>query len=106
MIGRRGSKNFTASIAVAWLVWKLVCLGDPQDHYQLPPGKPIRILFVGPDLESVKLNAFGDFVNLVRNAKCFQPYLGASTTTMLTVLTPAQIASGAKPGVETRVTFR
>ena len=100
VIGRRGSKNFCASIMVAWLVWKLVNLGNPQEHYQLPPDKPIRIFFVGTDLEAVKRNAFGDVVNMFRNAECFKPFLGASTTTMLTILTPAQLSSGARPGVD------
>ncbi len=100
VIGRRGSKNFCASIMVAWLAWKLVNLGDPQDHYQLPPDKPIQILFVGTDLEAVKKNAFGDTVNMFRNAECLRPFLGASTSTMLSILTRAQLESGARPGVD------
>ncbi|MBK5268520.1 MAG: hypothetical protein JJE47_13915 [Acidimicrobiia bacterium] len=100
VVGRRGSKNFCASIMVARLVWKLICYRDPQKHYQLPSGKPLRVLVVGPDLDSVKKNAFGDIVNLFRHAKSFQPYLGASTATMLSILTPAQLALGAQPGVD------
>ena len=59
VIGRRGSKNFCASIMVAWLVWKLVNFGDPQKHYQEPPDKPIQILFVGTDLDAVKRTLLG-----------------------------------------------
>lgn len=98
VIGRRGSKNFVASIMVARLVWKLVGRGNPQEHYQIPPDKSIQILIVGTDLDAVKRNAFGDIVNMFRNSQCYKPFIGASTSSMPSVLTPAQLIGGARPG--------
>ena len=37
---------------------------------------------------------------MFRNAECFKPFLGASTSIMLTILTRAQLESGARPGVD------
>ena len=98
IIGRRGSKNFIATIVLLWRIWKLLVLGDPQAHYKLPTNKPLLIHVFGTDMATLRRNAFGDLVGLFNSAPCFAPFRGLSTATELTVLTPAQLASGARPG--------
>lgn len=36
VLGRRGSKSFLAAILVAWRLWNLLALRDPQAHYKIP----------------------------------------------------------------------
>lgn len=101
IVGRRGSKNFLSSIMVCQKVWDLLLLGDPHVHYQMQAGKPIVIFVVGTNLETVKRNAFGDVANMLRSAPCFAPFLGASTTEMQSILTPADLEKGLRPDVDT-----
>lgn len=45
-------------------------------------------------------NGYGDVVNLLK-APCFEPFLGRATGTMASLLTPAQLAGGARRGTTT-----
>ncbi|HSH58246.1 MAG TPA: hypothetical protein VK988_01140, partial [Acidimicrobiales bacterium] len=96
VMGRRGSKNFLASIVLAWRLWHLLALGDPQSHYRIPKSKTLAVHTFGTDQVTLRRNAFGDIVGLLRTAPCFAPFLGAATTTSITLLTPAQLAAGAQ----------
>ena len=98
VVGRRGSKSFLAAILVVWRLWNILALGDPQAHYGIPRNKKLIVHLFGADQTTLLRNAYGDVVNLLQ-APCFEPYLGKSTTTMISLLTPAQLARGARPGL-------
>ena len=100
VIGRRGSKSFLAALLAVWRVWNLLALGDPQRHYQMPPGKTLFIHLFAADKETLKRTGYADVVGFIRNAECFKPFLGVSTSEMVSLLTPAQLADGARPGVD------
>lgn len=96
IIGRRGSKNFVATIVLLWRIWHLLAMGNPQEHYKLPAEKPLVIHVFGTDMATLRRNAFGDVVGLFNSAPCFVPFRGLSTNTELTILTPAQLGAGAR----------
>lgn len=100
VIGRRGSKNWTMSVLMAWVLWQMLGHANPQEHYDLPPDKVIGFYVLGANLDQVLKNAFKDIVDILNNAPCFQPFLGKSTAHGITLLTQSQLAAGARPGVD------
>ncbi len=99
MLGRRGSKSFLAAIIVVWRLWNILALGDPQAHYRIPPNKKLIVHLFAADQTTLVRNGYGDVINLLQ-APCFEPYLGTSTSKMTSLLTPAQLARGARPGAD------
>lgn len=97
VLGRRGSKSFLAAILVAWRLWNLLALGDPQRHYKIPPDKVLAVHLFAADQTTLLRNGYGDVVNLLR-ADCFHPFLGKQDRTMTSLLTPAQLSRGARVG--------
>jgi len=100
VLGRRASKSFLVSILVAWRVWRLLALKDPQAHYQMPAQKTLLIPIFGTDQAAVRRDAYGDVERLLLSSPCFKPFLGARTTTSISLLTPAQLEAGARPGLD------
>jgi hypothetical protein len=98
VLGRRASKSYLTSLLVVWQVFKLLAMHDPQKHYQMPAGKRLTILVFSVDQASAQRDAYGDVVRLLTSAACFQPYLGARTSTSISLLTPVQLEAGARPG--------
>jgi hypothetical protein len=84
---------------VAWRVWRLLALQDPQAHYQMPPRKTLLIEVFGTDQAAVRRDAYGDVERLLSSAACFKPFLGAQTSSSISLLTPAQLEGGARPRV-------
>lgn len=100
VLGRRASKSFLVSIMVAWRVWRLLALKDPQAHYQMPPLKTLLIEVFGTDQAAVRRDAYGDVERLLSSAACFKPFLGAQTSTSISLLTPSQLEAGARSRVD------
>lgn len=98
VLGRRASKSLLISILMAWRLWLLLALGDPQGHYQIPSGKTLLIQVFSTDQSAARRDAYRDLAALLRRAPCFQPFLGTETSTTISLLTPAQLAVGARPG--------
>lgn len=97
VLGRRGSKSFLAAILVAWRLWNLLALEDPQRHYKIPSDKVLAVHLFAADQTTLVRNGYGDVVNLLR-APCFHPFLGKQDKTMTSLLTPAQLSRGARAG--------
>ncbi|MEX2250615.1 MAG: hypothetical protein WD895_00925 [Acidimicrobiia bacterium] len=98
VLGRRGSKSYDAAILVVWRLWNILALGDPQAHYGIPRDKKLTVHLFAADQGTLVRNGYADVVNLLA-APCFEPFLGRSTGTMISLLTPAQLGRGARPGV-------
>lgn len=98
LVGRRGGKGFLAAILVAWRLWGLLLLGDPQERLGISPGKPLHIPVVGSSATQAKRDAFGDIRHLLTSDPCFRPFVGACTAGQVTLLTPAQLAGGSVAG--------
>lgn len=97
VLGRRGSKSFLAAILVAWRLWNLLALGDPQAHYKIPTDKILAVHLFAADQTTLVRNGYGDVVNLLR-APCFQPFMGKGDNKKTSLLTPAQLTRGARSG--------
>ncbi len=96
VLGRRASKSLLASIVLAWQVWRLLQLGDPQRHFGLPPGKRIVLLAYGATRETATRDFIGDVIERICDSPCFAPYVDKVTASSVTLYTPAQLERGDK----------
>jgi hypothetical protein len=47
-LGKGSGKDFTSTVACAYIVYKLLCLKDPARYFGKPSGDAIDIINVGP----------------------------------------------------------
>lgn len=52
--GKGSGKDYISSIVVCYLIYVLLCLQDPQGHFDLAPGEPIDILNVAYNADQAK----------------------------------------------------
>jgi hypothetical protein len=96
VLGRRASKSLISSVVLAWTCWRLLMLGDPQQHFGIPKSKQITLLAYSVNQASAKRDVFGDLRGLIRNAPCFQPFIDEVSGKEIRLFTPAQLARGDK----------
>ncbi len=91
VLGRRGSKSLLASVVLAWKVWQLIELDDPQRHYSLPPTKRVLLPVFSASRDSAKRDLFGDVVSRFRDSPCFEQFIDRIGDSTVTLFTPAQL---------------
>lgn len=67
-LGKGSGKDFTSTVACAYIVYLLLCLRDPAKYFDKPDGDAIDILNVAVNSEQAKNVFFKGFVN--RLEKC------------------------------------
>ncbi|MGH7869863.1 MAG: hypothetical protein ACREP9_20075, partial [Candidatus Dormibacteraceae bacterium] len=87
-IGRRGSKGYICSLAMAYVLWHYLALGDPQDHYGIDRDKQLAAMIFAGKKEQAKQNLWGDLNNIVIGSECFVPYISQAQAESLTVFAP------------------
>ena len=70
---RNGSgKDFTSTVACAYVVYLLLCLKDPADYYGKPPGDTIDILNVAINAQQAQNVFFKGFKTRIERSPWFQ----------------------------------
>lgn len=100
VLGRRASKGYTIRTLLAWALWRLLHMPDPPKHYEIDRDKDLNFLIFSTKLDQAKRDQFGDIRDLLLTAPCFRPYLGRSTTSMVSLLTRPQLDAGYRPGLD------
>ncbi len=103
IIGRRGGKNHLGAILLAYQLWKLILLDDPQEYYGVARGKSIYVTVVATAEKQAKIYQFADLINLISEAKCFAPYIADMKDYSFALTTPAdkrRIASLKTRGID------
>ncbi len=103
IVGRRGGKNHLGAILLAYQLWKLILLDDPQEYYGVARGKSIILTVVATAENQAKKYQFADLINLLSEAKCFAPYIADMRDYSFALTTPAdkrRIASLKARGIE------
>lgn len=77
-LGKGSGKDYMSTISVAYVVYLLLCLKDPQRYYGKPPGDAIDILNIAINAEQAKNVFFKGFKMRLDNSPWFQ---GKYTTT-------------------------
>ena len=64
-------KDFTSTVGVAYVVYKLLCLKDPARYYGKPPGDAIDIINVAINAQQAKNVFFKGFKNKIERSPWF-----------------------------------
>jgi hypothetical protein len=87
-IGRRGSKGYLCSLAMAYIVWYYMSLGNPQQFFGIDQTKQLEVMIFASKKEQAKTNLWGDLYHTITNAPCFTSYISLAQTEMLSVYAP------------------
>jgi hypothetical protein len=89
--GRRSSKGFMLGIAMAYVMYQTLLLGDPGGYYGIDRKRNIEFSCVAGSETQAKDYQYADFVSTIETCKPFQPYLVKSLETEFRVATPADL---------------
>jgi hypothetical protein len=70
-LGKGSGKDFTSTVAVAYIVYKLLCLKDPATYYGKPPGDAIDIINVAINAQQAKNVFFKGFKTKIEKSPWF-----------------------------------
>lgn len=70
-LGKGSGKDFTSTIACAYIVYLLLCLRDPAKYYGKPPGDTIDILNIAINATQAQNVFFKGFVNRIERSPWF-----------------------------------
>ncbi len=71
-IGKGGGKDFTSTIAVAYVVYLLLCLKDPAEYYGKGSGDSIDIINIAINADQAQRVFFENFMNKIEKCKWFE----------------------------------
>lgn len=117
VLGRRGSKGFTAAHAAAYKTAQMLCLGDPQREYGIAEGKDLYVDVLATTYSQAKSALYLDILNTIIGCSWFDPYTNALSETTIKLETAAdkvfnekekqkQIESGRRKNIKTRSTIQ
>lgn len=70
-LGKGSGKDFTSTVAVAYIVYKLLCLKDPARYYGKPSGDAIDIINVAINAQQAKNVFFKGFKSKIERSPWF-----------------------------------
>lgn len=71
-LGKGSGKDFTSTVACAYIVYLLLCLRDPAAYYKKPAGNTIDIINVAINAQQANVVFFKNFVTLIKNSPWFR----------------------------------
>jgi len=89
-IGRRSGKTTLSAIFASYELYRLICLGNPQEYYGLPNGNRIQIISVATDKDQAGL-LFNDVSSHLAKCEFFKPYIANNTQSLVNFRTPYDI---------------
>lgn len=90
--GRRAGKNHLAAIAVLYLLWQVMALGDPRRVFPIRKGKTITVGVFASSKEQALTGMWWDIVQIASTSACFTPWIVDITQQGLVIATPADVA--------------
>lgn len=88
VMGRRGGKGHVSAIAMSYVIWCYMALGDPQGHYGVDRDKTLSVLIFAGKRDQAKANLWGDLVNVITGSACFAPYVSADLAEKVSLFAP------------------
>ena len=89
-IGRRAGKTTLSAIFASYELYRLISLGNPQEHYGLPNGNRIQVISVATDKDQAGL-LFNDVTAHLAKCEFFKPYIANNTLSYVQFRTPFDI---------------
>lgn len=96
VMGRRGGKGHISAIAMAYVIWCYLALGDPQGHYGVDRDKQLACLIFAGKRDQAKANLWGDLANVITGGSCFAPYVNANQAEKVSLFAPHDFVRLAK----------
>ena len=69
-LGKGSGKDFTSTVAVAFIVYKLLCLKDPAKYFGKPSGDAIDIINIAINAQQAKNVFFKGFKSKIERSPC------------------------------------
>ena len=95
-IGRRGSKGYVCSLAMAYVLWAYLARGNPQEFYGVDRDKQLAVMIFAGKKDQAKANLWGDLHNAIVGSPCYAPYVSEAGAEHLTVFAPYDEIRAAK----------
>lgn len=87
--GRRSSKGYITSLAVAKKMHDTWKLGDPGRYYNIDPDKEIYFMCLATALQQAKAYQYADLVSAITRCRTLQPHIGKVQEETFTLKTSA-----------------
>lgn len=103
VMGRRAGKGHVCGLAMAYVLWNYMALGDPQEHFGIAASKKMECLIYAGKKEQARKNLYGDLVSAISDGPCFAPWINRTMVDSMSIYAPAdkfKIAERAKRGVD------
>jgi len=72
--GVGSGKGFCSSMSIVYVVYRLLCLKNPQEYFHLAKGTKIAFINISKSFNQAKDVVFGDIKNRIDNNKWFQSF--------------------------------
>lgn len=92
-IGRRGSKGYMCAIAMAYVLWNYLALGNPQEHYGISQSKAMEVMIFAGKRDQAKAHLWKDLHDVIVESECFtgsqgRSYLSKDDVLLMSVYAP------------------
>lgn len=74
IVHHNSGKSFTYSLAAKYILYRLLCLKNPQQQYKLGLGTRLALINIATSYSQAKDVVFGEFKNRIDNSPWFQKY--------------------------------
>lgn len=71
-LGKGSGKDFTSTVAVAYVVYLLLCLKDPAEYFDKAKGDSIDIINIAINADQAQRVFFENFMNKIKNCPWFE----------------------------------
>lgn len=88
VLGRRAGKGYVSALAMAYVLWRYLAKGDPQEHYGVDRDKQLACFIFAGKLQQARDNLWKDLANVILGGPCFQPYISKPLGESLSVYAP------------------
>lgn len=88
VMGRRGSKGFISSLAMAYVLWRYMSKGNPQGFYGVDRDKQLACFIYAGKKEQARENLWRDLINVITGGPCFAKYISSPMKESLSVYAP------------------
>jgi hypothetical protein len=75
-IGRRGAKGYVCALAMAYVLWNYLALGNPQDHYGIMQSKAMEVMIFAGKRDQAKAHLWRDLHDVITESECFTGSMG------------------------------
>jgi hypothetical protein len=92
-VGRRGSKGYLSALAMSYVLWNYLALGNPQEHYGIVQSKQMEVMIFAGKRDQAKVHLWRDLHDVITESECFtssfgRNYVSQDAALLLSVYAP------------------